>query len=245
VAVRRRELWWAPWDSNPQPTDSSAACVDWHWTSRSVLRAVPLHLPGNGPMPLHVTLHVTPPATCRSSTWICHRRRRRPPTSGVPPTSSPALQAVVETTTCRRLDGRVSTHGEVRSPAPRRRRPWRSGTRNAVICCTGAGGASSNLAGSAADRMVTRSATNGAVPYPSRRRREPRPTFRGTARPGIYADAELKSFVIEQYVDSGKSLREIAELTDRSFSAIRTILERAGHLRRGAGAAPVNDRDGS
>ncbi len=97
--------------------------------------------------------------------------------------------------------------------------------------------------GSVADRILV--GNNGAVPYPSRPRREPLPTFRGTARPGIHADAQLKSFVIEQYVDSGKSLREIAELTDRSLSAIRNILERAGHLRRGAGAPPINDRDGS
>ncbi|WP_169064427.1 helix-turn-helix domain-containing protein [Geodermatophilus dictyosporus] len=48
--------------------------------------------------------------------------------------------------------------------------------------------------------------------------------------------AQVERFVIEQYA-SGRSLRELAELTDRSFSAVRKILDRHGVRRRGVGAA--------
>jgi predicted HTH domain antitoxin len=43
------------------------------------------------------------------------------------------------------------------------------------------------------------------------------------------------AFVLEQYQE-GRSLREIAELTDRSFSAIRNILDTRGVQRRPPGA---------
>lgn len=78
------------------------------------------------------------------------------------------------------------------------------------------------------------------MPYPSRPRLEPLPEFRGRARPGVYADARLKEFVVDQYVNQGRSLREIAELTNHSFSAVRNLLDRLGHLRREVGAPPVS-----
>jgi hypothetical protein len=76
--------------------------------------------------------------------------------------------------------------------------------------------------------------------YPSRPRADPLPRFLGTARPGARADPELLAFVVEQY-EQGKSLRQIAELTNRSFSAVRNILDRAGLPRRGSGALQVTE----
>jgi hypothetical protein len=62
--------------------------------------------------------------------------------------------------------------------------------------------------------------------------------FAGTAspRPDPDVQAQVERFVVEQYA-SGRSLRELAELTDRSFSAVRKILDRHGVRRRGVGAA--------
>ncbi len=48
--------------------------------------------------------------------------------------------------------------------------------------------------------------------------------------------AQVERFVVDQYA-AGRSLRELAELTDRSFSAVRKILDRHGVRRRGVGAA--------
>jgi hypothetical protein len=48
------------------------------------------------------------------------------------------------------------------------------------------------------------------------------------------------TFIAEQYA-AGCSLRELAELTDRSFSAIRTIIDRHGIHRRGSGAAALRE----
>ncbi|WP_442929949.1 helix-turn-helix domain-containing protein [Modestobacter sp. VKM Ac-2979] len=45
----------------------------------------------------------------------------------------------------------------------------------------------------------------------------------------------VEAFVLERYA-GGRSLREIAELTDRSFSAVRNILDKHGVRRRAAGA---------
>ncbi len=50
----------------------------------------------------------------------------------------------------------------------------------------------------------------------------------------------VEAFVLEQYA-AGRSLRELAELTDRSFSAVRNILDRHAIHRRGAGATVVRD----
>ena len=62
--------------------------------------------------------------------------------------------------------------------------------------------------------------------------------FAGTAspRPDPHVQAQVERFVVEQYA-AGRSLRELAELTDRSFSAVRKILDRHGVRRRGVGAA--------
>ena len=51
---------------------------------------------------------------------------------------------------------------------------------------------------------------------------------------------ELEEFVREQYA-AGRSLREISELTDRSWSWVRKELERQGVARRGHWANRVND----
>jgi hypothetical protein len=56
-----------------------------------------------------------------------------------------------------------------------------------------------------------------------------------------FAVDEVRSFVVRAYVEDGRSLREIAELTARSFAAVRNILQRSGHLRRGVGAMPLTD----
>lgn len=71
------------------------------------------------------------------------------------------------------------------------------------------------------------------MPYPMRPRREPLPQFVGThGRP-----PELRSYVASEYA-AGRSLRELAELTDRSWSEIRNLLAAAGVRRREAGAPP-------
>ena len=49
-------------------------------------------------------------------------------------------------------------------------------------------------------------------------------------------------FIIEQYA-AGRSLRELSELTDRSFNAVRHILDRRGIRRRSAGAAVLRGPD--
>jgi hypothetical protein len=77
--------------------------------------------------------------------------------------------------------------------------------------------------------------------YPPRPQLRPRPEFKGTATPGRPApDAHQRvvDYVLAEYA-AGRSLRQIAELTDRSFSAVRNILHRAGIHRREAGAPPL------
>jgi transcription initiation factor TFIIIB Brf1 subunit/transcription initiation factor TFIIB len=61
------------------------------------------------------------------------------------------------------------------------------------------------------------------------------PEFAGQNRTGVAASAELIAFVVKQYAN-GRSLREIAELTDRTHGAVRNILDRAGVPRRSRGA---------
>jgi hypothetical protein len=53
------------------------------------------------------------------------------------------------------------------------------------------------------------------------------PEFRGTAspRPDPAVQARVEAFIVEQY-EAGRSLRQLAELTDRSFSAVRNIRDR-------------------
>ena len=64
--------------------------------------------------------------------------------------------------------------------------------------------------------------------------------FAGTAspRPDAAVQAQVERFIVEQYA-AGRSLRKLAELTGRSFSAVRQILDRHGIRRRGGGAAPL------
>jgi hypothetical protein len=47
------------------------------------------------------------------------------------------------------------------------------------------------------------------------------------------------SALLLQEYEAGRSLREIAELTDRSHSAVRYLLDRRGVLRRPSGAAQL------
>ncbi|MGY1836283.1 helix-turn-helix domain-containing protein [Blastococcus sp. SYSU DS0510] len=51
--------------------------------------------------------------------------------------------------------------------------------------------------------------------------------------------ARLEAFIVEQYAAgrSRRQLAELAELTDRSFSAVRKILDRRHVRRRSSGAA--------
>jgi hypothetical protein len=64
------------------------------------------------------------------------------------------------------------------------------------------------------------------------------PEFAGTAspRPDPAVQARVEAFIVTNYA-AGRSLRELAELTDRSFSAVRNILTRHDVHRRGTGAA--------
>jgi hypothetical protein len=77
------------------------------------------------------------------------------------------------------------------------------------------------------------------MPYPPRPQLRPLPEFAGTAvpRPDPAVQARVEAFVLEQYA-GGRSLREIAELTDRSHGGVRNILDRHGVQRRFAGALP-------
>jgi hypothetical protein len=75
------------------------------------------------------------------------------------------------------------------------------------------------------------------VPHPSRPRLRPLPEFRGAAspRPDPAVQARVEALIVEQY-EVGRSLRQLVELTDRSFSAVRSILTRRGVHRRSSGA---------
>lgn len=67
------------------------------------------------------------------------------------------------------------------------------------------------------------------------------PQFAGTAstRPTPEQREELIAFVRSGYAD-GLSLRELAELTDRTQTAVRRALDQAGVTRRDAGAPQVS-----
>ncbi|WP_138757669.1 helix-turn-helix domain-containing protein [Modestobacter altitudinis] len=81
------------------------------------------------------------------------------------------------------------------------------------------------------------------MPYPPRPQLQPLPEFVATAvsRPDPAVQARVEAFVLEQYA-AGRSLREIAELTDRSFSAVRKILDKHRVQRRDVGAARIDPR---
>jgi len=86
------------------------------------------------------------------------------------------------------------------------------------------------------------------VPYPPRPQLRPLQDFAGTARTGTVPSHELQerleTFVVEAY-GSGRSLREIGELVDRSQTAIRRVLDKHQVPRRGRGAARIIDVDGA
>jgi hypothetical protein len=75
------------------------------------------------------------------------------------------------------------------------------------------------------------------MPYPSRPVLETLPEFAGTnvVKPTPEQRAALLKFVAEQY-RSGRSLRELAELTGRTQTAVRRALDQAGVPRRSPGA---------
>lgn len=84
------------------------------------------------------------------------------------------------------------------------------------------------------------------MPYPPRPHLRPLAPFVGTARSGNPADGDvqrnLEEFVVEQY-RKGRSLREIAELVDRSQTAVRRVLDKHGVPRRPRGAATLRTDD--
>ncbi|EAP98667.1 hypothetical protein JNB_00825 [Janibacter sp. HTCC2649] len=79
--------------------------------------------------------------------------------------------------------------------------------------------------------------------YPGRPVLEPLAQFQGTntVRQTPVQRRVLVEFVSREYA-AGRSLRQIAELTDRTQSAVRRALDQAGVPRRGAGAPPLSAR---
>jgi len=80
--------------------------------------------------------------------------------------------------------------------------------------------------------------------YPSRPVLEVLPQFRGTAsvRQTAAQRQRLIEFVAAEY-RRGKSLRELAEQTGRTQTAVRRALDEAGVARRGRGAQPVKSTE--
>ncbi|WP_109470926.1 helix-turn-helix domain-containing protein [Ornithinimicrobium cavernae] len=76
----------------------------------------------------------------------------------------------------------------------------------------------------------------GRASYP-----EPLERFRGTATPRQTAEqrADFIQFVASEY-QAGRSLRELAGLTDRTQTAVRRGLAEAGVQTRGRGAPKVD-----
>lgn len=76
--------------------------------------------------------------------------------------------------------------------------------------------------------------------YPGRNVLDPLPRFACANRysPHPQLRAELAAFVREQY-EAGRSLRDISELTGRSWSWVRKELARQGVVRRGHDANRV------
>lgn len=75
------------------------------------------------------------------------------------------------------------------------------------------------------------------VSYPARPRLETLPAFAGRPRRHITgALLEHLVRVVTTEYEAGRSLREVSELTGRSFSEVRKILDAAGVRRRPAGA---------
>ena len=82
------------------------------------------------------------------------------------------------------------------------------------------------------------------MPYPPRPQLRPLPGFAGTARsgtvPSARLQAQLEAFVLAEYA-AGRSLRQIAELIDRSPTAVRRVLDKHGVSRRAVGAPRQTD----
>jgi len=77
---------------------------------------------------------------------------------------------------------------------------------------------------------------NVVFPCPPRLRLQPEFAGAAVSLPDPEVQAGVEAFVLDQYA-GGRSLREIAELTDRSHSAVRNILDKHGVRRRAPGAA--------
>lgn len=80
------------------------------------------------------------------------------------------------------------------------------------------------------------------MPYPGKPVPEALPEFRGTAvvRQSPQQRLLLLEFVTHEYL-AGRSLRELAALTDRSQTAIRRALSQSGVPLRGRGAPRVTE----
>ena len=78
--------------------------------------------------------------------------------------------------------------------------------------------------------------------YPGRPVLTALPEFQGSAtvRQSAEQRARLLEFAAEQY-QAGRSLRQIAELTDRSQSAVRRALRQAGVQSRASGAPSTTE----
>jgi predicted transcriptional regulator len=76
--------------------------------------------------------------------------------------------------------------------------------------------------------------------YPGRKNLDVLPEFVGTAtvHQSLQQRERLRAFAVDAYA-AGRSLREIAELTGRTQTAVRRVLDEAGVVRRGAGAQPI------
>lgn len=80
------------------------------------------------------------------------------------------------------------------------------------------------------------------MPYPSRTVYEVLPEFEGTAGTRSHTPEQrqrLREYVAAEY-EKGRSLRELAELTGRTQTAVRRALDEAGVVRRGPGARAVS-----
>ena len=82
-------------------------------------------------------------------------------------------------------------------------------------------------------------------PYPNRPALDVLLEFKNTNAPGVSIPeqrARLLEFVTQQYEEEGRSLRELAELTGRSQTAVRRALDQAGVVRRPVGARTLGER---
>lgn len=81
------------------------------------------------------------------------------------------------------------------------------------------------------------------MPYPSRPVLAVLPEFAGTAGTRSQTPEQrrrLREFAAAEYA-RGRSLRQLAELTGRTQTAVRRALNEAGVQRRGRGAQPLSE----